>query len=250
MTWLTLTNQVPNGNSASEQYTWQVSGFSAYAGTSSQNDDLTGGTFATVFLQNHSLTFATSYKNPSTGITTTGDGWSPQGGIAVEWHYPSPNTAPNAAALIFVPDNLSPTNTMANPLALTWNETGPGAGTGSLGLSYTAYADNTTNGYMGAIGMTGTSKYASGARGSMDGYPLSEIITVADLPAAGIAWTNSQIAVFWAATVTNLTLVTADSLTETNWTPVSHAPVIANGQAKVTLNPASAQQYFRLQLNP
>jgi hypothetical protein len=76
--WLTLNNQLPNGNS-SQQYQWQVNQFTPYAGTSSQNDDTTGGTFATVFLNNSSSTFATSYNG------ATGDGWSPAGGIAVNW---------------------------------------------------------------------------------------------------------------------------------------------------------------------
>jgi hypothetical protein len=158
MTWLSLTNQLPNGD-ASHTYEW--------------HDDAKGGTFATVFLQNTSLTFRTSYNG------VTGDGWSPQGGIAVKWKYPVPNDSPNASALIFVPDDLSAANTTSNPLSLTWDES---TDTGSLGLAYTAYADNTPGGYMGSIGMTGTSKYAYGASGSMKGVPLSEEITVASVP--------------------------------------------------------------------
>ena len=99
-------------------------------------------------LQNTSLTFATSNSYG------TGDGWSPQGGIAVNWKYPVPNTPPNAYALIFVPDNLSSANTASNPISLAWDES---TDTGNLGLGYTAYADNTPGGYMGSIGMTGTS---------------------------------------------------------------------------------------------
>jgi len=157
MTWLTLNNQLPNGD-ASHQYEW--------------HDAALGGTFATVFLQNTSLTFATSYNG------ATGDGWSPQGGIAVNERYPNPNTAPNASALIFVPDNLSAANPIIN---LGWNES---TDTGSLGLAHTAYADNTPGGYMGSIGMTGTSAYVYGRKGTMQAVPLSETIELVPEPAS------------------------------------------------------------------
>ena len=158
MIWLSLNNQLPNGD-ASHQYEW--------------HDATRGGTFATVFLQNTSLTFATSNSYG------TGDGWSPQGGIAVNWKYPVPNTAPNASALIFVPDNLSSANTASNPISLAWDES---TDTGDLGLGYTAYADNTPGGYMGSIGMTGTSLDIYGHAGTMGGVPLSEVFSVTPVP--------------------------------------------------------------------
>lgn len=147
MTWLSLNNQLPNGGTAQTTYEWQAN----------------GGTYATVFLQNYSSTFATSYNG------ATGDGWSPQGGIAVDRKAPSPNNG-NAYALIFVPNDLS----SANPVDLVWNE---GTGTGSQGLEYTAYADYTSGGLMGSVGMTGTSALAYGAAGTMYGSPLSETIS-------------------------------------------------------------------------
>jgi hypothetical protein len=165
MNWLTLNNQLPNGSSPSQQYSWQVGSFSAYAGTRAANDDLTGGTFATVFLNNSSLAFATSYNG------ATGDGWSPEGGKAVSSRYPTPNPQ-NASALIFVPDDLN----AASPTDLAWDEA---TGTGSLGLSETAYADNTSGGKMGPVGMTGTSEWAYGSTGTMGAYPLSETIAPA-----------------------------------------------------------------------
>jgi hypothetical protein len=73
---------------------------------------------------------------------------------------------------------------------------------------------------------------------------------VAVVPTLGIAWSNSQIAVSWPQTVTNLTLVSVDSLVETNWVGVTNAPVLLNGKATMILNPSSVQQFFRLQLNP
>jgi len=57
----------------------------------------------------------------------------------------------NAYAMIFVPDSLSAANSAGNPLELTWNEA---AGTGSLGLAYTSYADCAPGGMMGAVCMS------------------------------------------------------------------------------------------------
>jgi len=74
--------------------------------------------------------------------------------------------------------------------------------------------------------------------------------SVAVVPTPSIAWTPSQIAISWATTVTNLTLVSADKLAETNWATVANLPLFAGGRATVKLSPSSAQQFFRLQLNP
>jgi hypothetical protein len=73
--------------------------------------------------------------------------------------------------------------------------------------------------------------------------------SVSVVPAPGIAWTNSQVAISWATTATNLTLATADVLTETNWVTVTNPPVFAGGQATVILQPLSGGKFFRLQLN-
>ena len=61
-----------------------------------------------------------------------------------------------------------------------WDES---TDTGSLGLAHTAYADNTPGGYMGSIGMTGTSAYVYGRKGTMQGVPLSETIDLVPEPA-------------------------------------------------------------------
>ena len=163
MTWLSLNNQLPNGD-ASHTYEWY--------------DSAKGGTFATVFKNTDSLTFATSYG------TATGDGWSPAGGVAVSSiyaGYPGDylNGPQNAYALIFVPDSLTSANTVSNPLTLSWNED---ALTGSLGVAYTAYADYTSGGQMGDVGMTGISKYVFGKKGTMSGVPLSEVFSVTPVP--------------------------------------------------------------------
>jgi len=74
--------------------------------------------------------------------------------------------------------------------------------------------------------------------------------TVPVVPAPGIARTNSQLVVSWTPTVTNLTLVAAESLTTTNWTTVTNPPFPLNDKTAVILDPSATQQFFRLQLNP
>lgn len=144
----------------------------------SWHDDTLGGTFAVTF------------RNTTTSTCWTGlggDGWSPQscadvGGVYANFPKLAMNPG-NAYALIFVPDSV----VNADTTTLSWNEA---TGTGDLGVAYTAYADfvptvNPTGSYdfgggmMGAVGMTGWSKYAYGTVGTMSGYPLSETITLA-----------------------------------------------------------------------
>ena len=162
MNWVSLTNQLTNGDAA-HTYTWY--------------DASLGGTFATVFKNTNSLTFWTG---------AGGDGWSPQagvdvGGVYANWPKKMATFNPqNAYAMIFVPDTLS-----AAGSSLSWNEA---AGTGSLGLAHTAYADflnlvgpggYDAGGMMGAVGMTATSAHAYGAVGTMSGVPYSQTITAA-----------------------------------------------------------------------
>jgi hypothetical protein len=51
----------------------------------------------------------------------------------------------------------------------------------------------------------------------------------------------------WPGSLSNYQLQSRDSLTSTNWTPVTNAPVLVNGQNIVILEPAAAQEFFRLQ---
>lgn len=114
----------------------------------------------------------TTFKNPTTSTFTTlagGNGWSPQsgvdnGGIYAGWPNPAKNPG-NAYAMIFV-------NT-TNPLAkLTQAQ-----------LNKLAYADCAAGGMMGAVCMTGTTEAGYGAIGTMSGYPVSQVITLANIPA-------------------------------------------------------------------
>jgi hypothetical protein len=122
----------------------------------SWHDAALGGTFAAVFKNINDLTF---YNN-APGAT---DFWSPQVGVAfggVYYGFPKPANNPgNAYALIFVPDN---------PLvALTPAQT-----------DKLAYADCAPGGMMGAVCMTGTTVAGYGASGTMNGYPVEQVITV------------------------------------------------------------------------
>lgn len=122
-------------------------------------DAALGGTFAAVFRNSTTNTFWTG---------TGGDGWSPAAGIAVGGVYfgfpVAGNNPGNAYALIFVPDE--PT------AALTPQQ-----------LSMVAYADCAPGGMMMAACMTGTSVAGYGSIGTMDGVPLSQVISaVPELP--------------------------------------------------------------------
>lgn len=135
------------------------------------HDNTLGGTFATVFLKNTTDTYTTFLS---------GDGWSPQsgvgaGGIYHGWPGSYGSSIQNAYALIFVPDGvagLAP----GGSLALSWDEA---AGTGSLGLAYSSYADCAPGGMMGAVCMSSWSVTSYGTAGTMSGYPLSQTITAA-----------------------------------------------------------------------
>ena len=225
MEWLSLNHQLANGDS-SHVFTW--------------HDSTKGGTFATVFLNGDYFTFATNYDG------NIGDGWSPASSINVGLRYygypTSVNNPRNAYALIFVPDNLATTNA----ISLAWNES---TDTGSLGLAYTAYADYTTNGMMGSVGMTGTSASAYGKKGSMDGVPLSEVITVITPPNLLVGLSNGVLQLTWPTNYTGawrlqaLTNAAAAGL-GTNWVEVQSSSGVT--QISVPVDPANQAVFFRL----
>jgi len=109
-----------------------------------------------------------TFKNSNTNTFWTGlggDGWTPQAGVAaggVYYGFPKTGNNPgNAYAMIFV-------NT-TNPLApLTQAQ-----------IDKLAYADCAPGGMMGAVCMTGTSLTGYGNVGTMSGYPVSQVISLA-----------------------------------------------------------------------
>ncbi len=128
-------------------------------------DSALGGSFAAVF------------KNPTTA-TFLGGGWTPEDGVAsggVYAGFPKKGSNPgNAYALIFVPDD---------PLtALTQSQ-----------INKLAYADCAPGGMMGAVCMTGTSEAGYGAVGTMSGYPVSQVITLASVVAVPEADTYAML---------------------------------------------------------
>lgn len=136
----------------------------------SEHDAALGGTLVATFAKPGTDTFMGHVWTPQEGVDTGGifDGGPLMKNYAA--------SIQNAYALIFVPDHLSATNTVNNPLTLAWNEA---AGTGSAGLAAAAYADCTPGGMMGAVCMTATSEWVYDATGTMSGHPLSQTITLA-----------------------------------------------------------------------
>jgi hypothetical protein len=51
----------------------------------------------------------------------------------------------------------------------------------------------------------------------------------------------------WPADLANYQVQSSDSLTSPNWTAITNAPALVNGQNTVVLKPAGAQKFFRLQ---
>lgn len=129
----------------------------------SWHDSSLGGTFAAVFKNANTNTFWTGGG---------GDGWSPQAGVdagGLHYGWPAKGKNPgNAYALIFVPDSPTAALTQAQIDRLAYADCTP---TAPGGMS-------AGGGMMGAVCMTGTSMFY-GANGTMDGYPVSQVITAA-----------------------------------------------------------------------
>ena len=96
-----------------------------------------------------------------------GDGWSPAWGVEVGGIYygwptaknPASGGVGNSSAMVFI-------NTADPMTPLT-----------SAQINWTAYADCSPGGMMGAVCMTGTAKSIYGAPGTMGGIPHSQVIT-------------------------------------------------------------------------
>jgi hypothetical protein len=57
----------------------------------------------------------------------------------------------------------------------------------------------------------------------------------------------NQPVITWPAELANYQVQSSDSLTSSNWSAVTNAPALVNGQNTVVLEPAGAQKFFRLQ---
>ena len=56
----------------------------------------------------------------------------------------------------------------------------------------------------------------------------------------------NQPVITWPAALANYQVQSSDSLTNPNWTVVTNAPALMNGQNTVVLTPSGAQKFFRL----
>ncbi|RKZ70087.1 MAG: hypothetical protein DRQ44_01700 [Gammaproteobacteria bacterium] len=126
---------------------------------SSVYDPVLGGLLVTTFLNSDTNTLAI--------INPDDDGWSPGTGYALHYGFDFSLSAlenaavnpGNAYAMIFV-------NTEDPTAPLTQGQ-----------IDKLAYADCAPDGMMGSLCMTGTTVAGYGVAGSMDGYPVSQVIT-------------------------------------------------------------------------
>jgi hypothetical protein len=117
------------------------------------------GLLVTTFLNNDTNTFAT--------LGPDDDGWAPGSGSAIHYGFPGGANPGNAYARIFV-NTSDPTATLMQSQ-----------------IDMLAYADCTPGGMMSVTCMTGTTVDGYGTIGSMSGYPVSQVTTVAPVPLPG-----------------------------------------------------------------
>lgn len=75
------------------------------------------------------------------------------------------------------------------------------------------------------------------------GYGTVFGLSLGPLPELSITLSGTNVVLTWTNTATGYTLQSTTNLSPANWTPVSAAPVVINGQNTVT-NPASGAQMF------
>ena len=124
---------------------------------SSVYDPVLGGLLVTTFLNSDTNTFTTYFGD---------DGWSPGTGSYLHYNFDP-----------FLPDlglSLNPGNAYAMIFVNTEDPTAPLT---QEQIDKLAYADCAPGGMMGATCMTGTTVAGYGVPGSMDGYPVSQVIT-------------------------------------------------------------------------
>jgi hypothetical protein len=81
-----------------------------------------------------------------------------------------------------------------------------------------------------------------------NGYELfAQEVAPSDAAILNLTIQNGSVVITWPGSLANYQLQSCDSLAAPNWTAVTNAPAILNGQNTVVLNPAAAQKFFRLQ---
>jgi len=87
----------------------------------------------------------------------------------------------------------------------------------------------------------------SGTDGTF-GYELFvQEIAPSDAAILQIAVQGGSVLISWPGSLSNYQLQSAGSLSNPNWTPVTNAPALTNGQNTVTTLPTATQQFYRLQ---
>jgi len=124
--------------------------------------------------------------------------------------------------------------------ALHWNGmmfhpgvTAP-ANTNSLTATFEAYLVDTTTGQQ--IPGSSTDPMVLAFTNISDGRPALSLA--------------QKIVVAWPATATNWVLEAADSLPSSNWTQITNAPVIVDGQPAVIFDGVPARKFFRMRRSP
>lgn len=89
-----------------------------------------------------------------------------------------------------------------------------------------------------------TQESGSGIQGT-NGYELFiQQVLPADDAVLAIA---NRVVVSWPGSLSNYRLLSADSATATNWSPVTNQPVLVEGQNAVIQNPVEAKRFYRLE---
>jgi hypothetical protein len=87
----------------------------------------------------------------------------------------------------------------------------------------------------------------SGTDGTF-GYELFvQEIAPSDAAILNLAAQSGSLLISWPGSLSNYQLLSAGSLSNPNWTTVTNAPALTNGQNTVTTLPTATQQFYRLQ---
>ena len=130
--------------------------------------------------------------------------------------------------------------TAASPAALFWNGMmfHPGVtappGTNPLSATFEAYLVDTLTGQ--EVSGSSSGPLAFNWTRVPDGRPTLEI--------------GTRFVVAWPAGTAGYELEWADTMSAANWTPVTNAPVILDGQPAVVLRPETATKFFRMRKSP
>lgn len=121
--------------------------------------------------------------------------------------------------------------------ALDWS-TVDGGGSSSTGGVYSV---------SGTIGQPDTGTMIGGNFTLQGGFwPGVAVVQTPGAPTLSIQATNQSLVLTWPAPATGYVLQENHSLTTTNWTTVSNAPVVGGGEKRVTISSPLGNRFYRL----